>query len=248
MTERASAHGDLGRGGALVDPRSTPPWLGPLVAASDHMESPSPTAGGGVAESVRPAAVLVLFGEDGSPLGPGPDLLLLRRADGLTHHPGQVGFPGGVAEDGDDGPVAVAIREAEEEVGLHRAGVRPVALLPELYIQRSKFRVTPVIAHWRQPSPVRPVDLAETSAVARVPVRYLADPGNRFQVRHPSGYVGPAFAVPGMLVWGFTAGLISSLLSVGEWAEPWDATDIRDLADAWQAVEAPAGAGGTVGE
>ena len=56
-----------------------------------------------------------------------------------------------------------------------------------------------------------------------------ADPRNRQQVRHPSGWVGPAFAVGGLLVWGFTAGLIDKLLRVGGWEQPWTPGKINEL-------------------
>jgi hypothetical protein len=62
-----------------------------------------------------------------------------------------------------------------------------------------------------------------------VPIAHLADPANRFRVSHPSGYVGPAFAAPGMLVWGFTAGILNGLLTLGGWEVPWDKADVRDL-------------------
>jgi 8-oxo-dGTP pyrophosphatase MutT (NUDIX family) len=224
--------------GPLVPTASVPEWLRPLVAGSAELplaaltRVPSPPAGVG-----RPAAVLILLGEDG--LGPdtGPDVLLLRRSDGLPSHPGQVAFPGGAIDQGDEGPVATALREATEEVGLDPTGVRPVALWPELFIPPSSFKVTPVLAHWLQPSAVAPVDPAETAAVARVPVVDLADPANRFRVRHPSGWIGPAFALPGMLCWGFTAGLLATLLMMAGWVRPWDETDVRELDEAWRQVE-----------
>jgi 8-oxo-dGTP pyrophosphatase MutT (NUDIX family) len=224
--------------GPLVPPASVPDWLRPLVSASTELSStvltrvPSPPAGVG-----RPAAVLILFGEDGLGPGTGPDVLLLRRSDGLPSHPGQVAFPGGAIDEGDDGPVGTALREATEEVGLDPTGVRPVALWPELFIPPSSFKVTPVLAHWPRPSAVAPVDPAETAAVARVPVAELADPAKRFSVRHPSGWVGPAFMLPGMIVWGFTAGLLAALLALGGWARPWDESDVRELDEAWRQVE-----------
>ncbi|GAA5164993.1 MULTISPECIES: NUDIX hydrolase [Amycolatopsis] len=210
--------------GPLVDAGSVPAWLRPLVEISGEVDSRtftrfSPPNG----EYTRSASVLILFGE-----GPrGPDVLLLRRADTLGSHAGQVAFPGGGAEDGED-PVDTALREAEEETGVDPAGVRPVAVLPELFVPVSRFAVTPVLAHWQTPSPVHAVDPGETAAVARVAVRDLADPANRFQVRR-QGYVGPAFAVDGLFVWGFTAGLLSVLLSLGGWEREWNRGDVRDL-------------------
>jgi len=111
--------------------------------------------------------------------------------------------------------------------------VVPLALLPELFIPPSGFRVTPVLAHWRDPVAVQPVDPAETATVVRVPVTELADPGHRFLVRHPSGWVGPAFEVAGMVVWGFTGGLVDTLLRMGGWEQPWGDGPARDLDGAW---------------
>jgi hypothetical protein len=65
--------------------------------------------------------------------------------------------------------------------------------------------------------------------VVRVPLVELLDPANRYCVRHPSGFVGPAFSVRGLEVWGFTAGLLSRLFDLVGWERPWDADDVRDL-------------------
>jgi 8-oxo-dGTP pyrophosphatase MutT (NUDIX family) len=223
------------KSGPLVDPADVPDWMRKLLLGTADLDeemfrrlSPPEDV------ELREAAVLILLGEseqDGR-----PDVLLQLRADGTGAHAGQVAFPGGSWEPGDDGPIDTALREAEEETGLLPSGVRPVALLPPLLVPVSGFRVTPVLAHWDTPSPVHAVDPAESAAVARVPIATLADPANRFQVGHPSGFVGPAFAVPGMLVWGFTAGLMTVLLSIGGWERPWDTDDVRDLDVAWRSI------------
>jgi 8-oxo-dGTP pyrophosphatase MutT (NUDIX family) len=177
----------------------------------------------------RRAAVLIAFGE-----GPeGPDLLLVERAATLREHAGQVAFPGGGADADDADAVATALREAEEETGLDPAGVVPLAQLPDLYVPPSNFVVAPVIGHWVRPVAVHAVDLGETASVARVPIAQLVDPANRFTVAHPSGFSGPGFAVAGLLVWGFTGGLLAALLDLGGWARPWDTTVVRTLDDAW---------------
>jgi 8-oxo-dGTP pyrophosphatase MutT (NUDIX family) len=214
--------------GPLVDAASVPGWLRPLVEGTSDLDAaaftrlrPSPET------RTRAASVLILFGESGR----GPDVLLLRRADTLGSHAGQVAFPGGGAEDHDESPVATALREAEEETGVDPAGVRPVAVLPELFVPVSGFAVTPVLAHWKSPSAVHAVDPAETAAVARVSVADLADPANRFSVRRSgTNWTGPAFAVDGLFIWGFTAGLLSVLLTVAGWEREWDREDVRDLA------------------
>lgn len=221
--------------GPLVNPATLPDWLQTLVKRTadldpGHFGWPKHTP----PDSARPAAVLILFG-DGSL---GPDVLLLRRADNLNSHPGQVAFPGGALDDVDRGPVDAALREAVEEVGLRPEGVRPVARLPELHVPHSGFRVTPVVAYWADPSPVAPMDPGETASVARVPLSRLTDPENRVRVRLSSGLAGPAFLVPGMLVWGFTGGLLAGLLELGGWSRPWNRADVRELDAAWRTVEA----------
>ncbi len=141
----------------------------------------------------------------------------------------QPAFPGGAVDAADASPAAAALREAAEEARVDPGSVQVVAVLPELYISRSEFRVTPVLAWWRRPGPVGPGDLGEVTAVARVGVAELADPANRSTVRYPSGPSGPAFGVSGMLVWGFTAMLLDRLLALGGWERPWDTARITDL-------------------
>ena len=202
-----------------------PSWLRPLAEVlpqvrAEQLSAFLPPESGG-----RRSAVLILFGE-----GPhGPDVLYIERAATLRSHAGQPAFPGGAQDEEDDGPVAAALREAEEEVGLDPAGVEVIGSLPDLFLPPSGFVVTPVIAWWRDPHDVHPVDEAEVAAVARVPLAELADPANRLRVTHPSGFLGPAFEVGGMLVWGFTAGLTDRLLALGGWERPWDTSRLREL-------------------
>jgi 8-oxo-dGTP pyrophosphatase MutT (NUDIX family) len=159
----------------------------------------------------------------------GPDVLLIERAATLRSHAGQPAFPGGAIDPDDDGAVGAALREAQEEAGIDPASVEIVAELPELFIPVSGFVVTPVLAWWREPHAVAPVDAQEVAAVVRVPIAELADPASRQRVRHPSGWVGPAFNVRGMLVWGFTAGLLDRLLRLGGWERPWAPGAINEL-------------------
>jgi len=204
-----------------------PDWFEPLLTrvqdsdASAWTRLPTPADG-------RASAVLVLLGETEPD---GPDVLILQRAATMRSHAGQPAFPGGAADPDDAGPAATALREANEEVGLDADSVEVVTELPTLWIPVSGFLVTPVLAWWREPHPVRAVALEEVEAVRRVPVSELVDPANRLRIRHPSGYVGPAFRAGGMLVWGFTAGVLSTLLELGGWARPWPTGRIEDLPD-----------------
>jgi 8-oxo-dGTP pyrophosphatase MutT (NUDIX family) len=204
---------------------SVPEWLQALAEAIPNVRPEELSRFTPPAEGGRHSAVLVLFGE-----GPwGPDLLFIERAATLRSHAGQPAFPGGAQDDSDDGPVAAALREAQEEVGLDPAGVEVLGTLPDLWLPPSGFVVTPVVAWWRDPHDVGVVDHAEVAAVARVPLAELVDPANRLSVSHPSGWLGPAFDVGDMRVWGFTAGLTDRLLELGGWAVPWDRARVREL-------------------
>jgi 8-oxo-dGTP pyrophosphatase MutT (NUDIX family) len=204
-----------------------PDWFEPLLTrlrdaeAGDFTRLPTPDG-----EGQRRSAVLVLFGEQP---GSGPDILVLQRAATMRNHAGQPAFPGGAVDPTDIDTVACALREAEEEVGLDPATVEVVATLPTLWIPVSNFLVTPVVAWWRSPHPVGPADPAEVARVERLPIRDLIDPANRLRVRHPSGWIGPAFRIHDMLVWGFTAGVVSTLLELGGWAVEWPTDRVEEL-------------------
>ena len=177
-------------------------------------------------EGGRPSAVLILFGPGAEG---GEDVVLTERSHSMRSHAGQVSFPGGAIDPVDAGPVSAALREAQEEVGLDPAGVQVVAELPALYLPPSNFVVTPVLAWWAQPSPISVVDHLEVARVLRAPLSELTDPARRFTVSHPSGFVGPAFDVDGLLVWGFTAGLLSKVIELAGLERSWDRADHRPL-------------------
>jgi 8-oxo-dGTP pyrophosphatase MutT (NUDIX family) len=187
-------------------------------------------------EGGRASAVLILFGPS---LEGGEDVVLTERSHSMRSHAGQVSFPGGAIDPGDSGPASAALREAQEEVGLDPAGVQVVAELPALYLPPSNFVVTPILAWWAQPSPISVVDHLEVARVLRAPLSELTDPARRFTVSHPSGFVGPAFDIDGLLVWGFTAGLLSKVIELAGLERSWDRADQRPLPP--HLIGAPAG-------
>ncbi|MEU4836241.1 CoA pyrophosphatase [Streptosporangium sp. NPDC023615] len=200
-----------------------PGWLETLAGRAMAMPVPPlmrPPASGG-----RSAAVLLLFGE--GPLG--PDVLLIQRSSLGRRHAGQPAFPGGGVDPADGGPVGAALREAREETGLDPAGVHVLGTMAELYLTHSDNRVTPVLAWWHTPCAVHAASPQEVESVVRVPLRELADPANRLRLRHPSGHPGPAFRVRGLLVWGFTAGVLDGVLGGSDFEVPWDRSRVEDI-------------------
>jgi len=137
-------------------------------------------------------------------------------------HSGQPAFPGGAFEDTDKDIFATALREAHEETGVEPQGVEVFGARPDLWLPVSDYVVSPVLGWWRQPHEIAVQDHAEVSRVERVAVADLLDPQNRYTVAHPSGYRGPGFVVHDMLVWGFTAGVLSGLFERSGWTLPWD--------------------------
>ncbi|MGV0733898.1 MULTISPECIES: NUDIX hydrolase [Mycobacteriaceae] len=191
----------------------------------------------------RDAAVLVLFsGPPSQQAGDIPesaDLLVTVRASTLRHHAGQAAFPGGAVDPDDSGPVATALREANEETGIDPHRVHPLAVLQKVFIAPSGFQVVPVLAYSEDPGPVSVVDPAETAVVARVPLRAFINPANRLMVYRDARsrrWAMPAFRLNEMLVWGFTAQVISAMLDVAGWAQPWDDTEVRGLDEAMALV------------
>lgn len=181
-----------------------------------------PESGGGN------AAVLILLApsETGDDLG---DVLLIQRAGHMRTHAGQPAFPGGKVDEADLSRIDTALREAQEETGLQPETVQIIAQWPELWLEPSQFRVTPVVAWWREPHDLKAGTDDEVTSIHRMPIRRLIDPGIRVSVRHPSGFIGPGFDIDDMLVWGFTGGLLSHLFDIAGWTVEWDRDKIVDL-------------------
>lgn len=244
---------------------SPPSWLHPLVDNVEKMPKAylhrlpadvramvtAASAKARVTGHGRDAAVLVLFSGPPSDSGiDSADLLVTVRASTLRHHAGQAAFPGGAVDPGDSGPVATALREANEETGIDPGRVHPLVVLEKIFIAPSGFQVVPVLAYSEDPGPVSVVDPAETAVVARVPVRAFINPENRLMVYRDARsrrWAMPAFRLNEMLVWGFTAQVISAMLDVAGWAQPWDHTEVRGLDEAMALLGGEPGGTGMTG-
>ena len=157
---------------------------------------------------LREAAVLIAVRE----VGAGPRVILTKRSSRLKHHPGQIAFPGGKVDDGDDGPVAAALREAEEEVALPRAGVEVLGTLPR-HETVTGYSVTPVLGLVREAFDPVP-EIGEVAEIFEVPLAHITDPA-RFVVesRRWQGRLRHYYAVPWgpYYIWGATARILRGL-------------------------------------
>lgn len=142
----------------------------------------------------------------------GLTVLLTERASDLRHHPGQISFPGGRLEADDDGPVAAALRETEEEIGLARRYVEVLGYLPD-HIILTGYRVTPIVA-LVHPGVALTVDPTEVASVFEVPLAFVLDPRNHRVRRRPIGKEHvDVYDLPfgGHNIWGATAGMLITL-------------------------------------
>jgi 8-oxo-dGTP pyrophosphatase MutT (NUDIX family) len=159
--------------------------------------------------TVVPAAVLVPL-----VMRPEPTVLLTLRSARLKSHSGQVSFPGGRMEDGET-PEEAALREAEEEVGLHRSLPELVGRLPSL-LTGTGFAVTPVVALLRPPFALRP-DPGEVEEPFEYPLARLLDPAaperrrQEFRGRMREFWVWPHER---HYIWGATASMLVTLAAV----------------------------------
>ena len=167
-------------------------------------EAPRPAA------SPIPAAVLIPIVNRPS----GLTVLLTQRTAHLRDHAGQVSFPGGRCELIDATPVATALRESREEVGIEPEQVEVLGNLPD-YFTSTGFRVTPVVGLVTPPLNLR-LDDFEVAEAFEPPLQFLLDPASyqRHQIER-EGALHTYWAVPWQdyFIWGATAGMLVSLRS-----------------------------------
>lgn len=162
-------------------------------------------------QPLKPAAVLVGLVDHPD----GLTVLFTERTAHLAHHAGQVSFPGGHLEPDDGGPEETALRETEEEIGLHRRHLKVVGHL-DTYITRTGFVVTPVVAIVDPPLDIQP-DPHEVADVFEVPLTFLLDPSNHQRCSAEfEGIVRYFYAMPygERYIWGATAGMLVNLYEI----------------------------------
>jgi 8-oxo-dGTP pyrophosphatase MutT (NUDIX family) len=173
----------------------------PILLERDHADLIAPDL------PPMPAAVLIAVVDR-----PEPGVILTLRPDAIKRHAGQIAFPGGRIDPGDDGPVAAALREAEEEIGLSPADVDIVGTA-DCYRTITGFEVTPVLGVVPPDLPLRPHP-EEVAAIFEAPLHYLLEPSHQivrsveWQGRQRSYY---EIEWQGWRIWGATAAMIVNL-------------------------------------
>ena len=177
----------------------TPPIEDLLTA--DDLEKQRQAAS---ASGLTPAAVLLLVVNH-----PEPTVVFTQRTAHLADHAGQISFPGGRMEEGDEGPAQTALREAREEVGVDPALVEILGELPD-YHTSTGYRVRPVVG-WAEPPLSYAPDPYEVADVFEVPLHFLLEPANhRYESAFYKGRLRHYWAMPweGRFIWGATAGML----------------------------------------
>jgi 8-oxo-dGTP pyrophosphatase MutT (NUDIX family) len=202
-----------------IEPQAADAWLDRLSAVLDPVEdrdtdrrssrSDGDLNGAPICHPApRDAAVLAAL----MPGSHGLDLIFTVRAAHLTHHAGQISFPGGRHDPEDDSLAATALREAEEEVGLPRDHVQLLGSF-EPYNTLTGFRVRPFVGLVL--APFKPAPQAEeVEDVFFAPFSFFMDRANhRIEAREFRGAMRSYYAMPwqGRPVWGATAGMLRAL-------------------------------------
>jgi 8-oxo-dGTP pyrophosphatase MutT (NUDIX family) len=158
--------------------------------------------------TLRPAAVLVGLVDRGA----GTQVILTRRNEALRDHAGQISFPGGRIDAADASPVAAALREAREEVGLLGADAEPLGYL-DPFVTITGFHVFPVVANVA-PAYAPVIDPAEVAEAFEVPFDFLMARENerRFEVDYRGGKRSLVeFLFADYRIWGATAAMLVNL-------------------------------------
>ena len=145
----------------------------------------------------------------------GLTVLFTRRTEHLLAHAGQISFPGGGVEPDDDSPIATALRETEEEIGLHRRHVEILGCLRE-HPTATGYRITPIVGLVRPPFELR-LDEYEVAGIFEVPLVFLLDPANhRRDSMIRDGRRREFDAVPygEHYIWGATAAMLRGLCQI----------------------------------
>jgi 8-oxo-dGTP pyrophosphatase MutT (NUDIX family) len=172
----------------------------------DHVLNPGLIDEAGIAYTDAAVLIPVVAYE------PEARVILTVRTGHLSAHAGQIALPGGKVEAGDADPVAAALREAGEEIGLDRGAVTVIGTLNP-YLSRTGYRIVPVLARVEPGTRLDP-NRDEVADVFEVPLGFLMTPANHKRgTRAYKGHERYFYEMPfeGRYIWGVTAGIIHGL-------------------------------------
>jgi 8-oxo-dGTP pyrophosphatase MutT (NUDIX family) len=153
------------------------------------------------------AAVLVPLYLDGAAL----HAVLTRRRDDLRRHAGEISFPGGRQDEGEDLRLT-ALREAEEEIGLEPGDVELIGALQPTPTIATNYAVYPFVGLIEPGRSWRP-SAAEVAEVLELPLHGLrADYARRRLLRRGVPFRTDVYCVDQHLIWGATARIVADLL------------------------------------
>lgn len=207
-------------------------------SAAQYRMAPGNRAGAEVnlnpPDDARLAAVLILFypvlsprsdTETNRPAQPGTRLhipMMIRPAR-TGPHSGQISFPGGAHESVDENLQETALRESQEEMGIHPANVHVLGTLSKIFVPPSGYLVTPYVG-WSEARPNFVADPGEVEQILEIPVNHLLEPGNRKSEERDTKWGRtqiPFFAfqqngtnATEHKIWGASAMILSELLTI----------------------------------
>ena len=155
------------------------------------------------------AVMLLIFGE------PNQDsrLVFTRRNSKLKNHAGQISFPGGRQDHGEE-LQDTAVRETEEEIGIRRHDIRIAGALDSVYIPPSDFTIHPFVGCYAGFPHFKKSD-EEVAEVIDASINHLLEPETlKFgEVQAPGGPVDvDYYDVDGHQIWGATAIVLNEFL------------------------------------
>lgn len=155
-------------------------------------------------------------------------VVLTHRNPSLRRFSGHISFPGGHVEPEDRTPVDTALREAAEETGLKPESVAVLRQARPVSVRTARYPIYPVLCWWQSPHELWRQNLPEVDETFSITLKELCKPENVLRTTY-GNWVGPAFWHDGYLIWGFTAGVLATMVDCAGWKIPWSEINSYDI-------------------
>ena len=157
----------------------------------------------------RAAVLIPLFEKSGR-----PHVLFTKRTDRVKHHKGEICFPGGVVDEGDEDMEATALRETYEEIGLPRKNMEILGKFDDAFTISSDYIITPVVAEIPYPFPFS-INEEEIEELIEIPLEAFLDEDRWTEEMYLNGgekVLGYRFEYEGRIIWGATGRIMRQFL------------------------------------